>query len=189
MPPVLTCTMQPPLVSKRLYTPNIGPERYSVAIPAELMNADFSHILESFRRCLELRDKYMKYSCQRLGDNPRDHDGGFNGFNGDIADVSGVRPDVDVTRSDLLSTEARYKPWKIRPKPPPPHWHWSPSKEMVTLSDGRQETEEEEEFEEDLADVPGADDDKWDFQLDERGVYQVYVDVKGKHCNRASSIR
>ncbi|KZV73172.1 AMP deaminase [Peniophora sp. CONT] len=152
-----------------------------LAIPAELMNADFSHILESFRKCLQLRDKYMRYSCQRLGDNPRDHDGLFKGFNDDLADVSGVRPDVDVNRSDILSTEERYKTWKIRPKPPPPHWHWTSSKEMVTLPNGTEETEDDEEFEEDLAEVPGADDDGFDFQLDERGVFQVYADVKAEN--------
>ena len=54
---------------------------------------------------------------------------------------------------------------------------------MITI------TEDQLRDEEDLADVPGADDDKWDFQLDERGVYQIYADLKGKHRNRALSIR
>src|SRR5579872_7495791 len=53
-------------------------------------------IFQSFEKCLSLRDKYMKISLQRLGDNPRDHDGHFSGIDPNIADVSGVQPDKDI---------------------------------------------------------------------------------------------
>ena len=55
---------------------------------------ELRQICPSFARCLELRDKYMNYSLQRLGDNPRDHDGVFQGFPTDIGGANGVRPDA-----------------------------------------------------------------------------------------------
>lgn len=65
---------------------------------------ELRQICQSFARCLELRDKYMKYSLQRLGDNPRDHDGVFQGFSTDIGGVSGVRPDAwdEVLKRDKI---------------------------------------------------------------------------------------
>jgi hypothetical protein len=150
-----------------------------VAIPAELVNADFSHILESFRKCLALRDKYTAVSCQRLGDNPRDHDGFFKGFNSDVADVAGVRPDVDLTRGDLLRDKDQLPPWQIRPRPPPPHWHWSPTHEMVHRPLGTVRTESDDELEQDMQDSSSVNTDGWDFQIDDRGVFQVYANVNG----------
>lgn len=72
---------------------------------------ELRQICQSFARCLELRDKYMKYSLQRLGDNPRDHDGVFQGFSADIGGVSGVRPDA----WDELLEKAKTKPPAPRP--------------------------------------------------------------------------
>ena len=53
----------------------------------------------------------MKYSLQRLGDNPRDHDAVFQGFSADIGGVSGVRPDA---WHELLEKA------KTQPPAPPP---------------------------------------------------------------------
>ena len=55
----------------------------------------------------------MKYSLQRLGDNPRDHDGVFQGFSTDIdiGGVSGVRPDA----WDELLKKGNIKPPAPRP--------------------------------------------------------------------------
>jgi len=72
---------------------------------------ELRQICQSFARCLELRDKYMRYSLQRLGDNPRDHDGVFQGFSADIGGVSGVRPDA----WDELLEKANTKPPAPRP--------------------------------------------------------------------------
>ena len=44
------------------------------------MASEFASIFESLRKCLELRDKYMLVSGQRLGFNPKDHDGHFFGL-------------------------------------------------------------------------------------------------------------
>lgn len=72
-------------------------------------------------------------------------------------------------------TEARaeqspYQPWKIYPKPPPPHWGFGAKKEAVTI-DGRVDSDDGE-FEVAKCDVPGSQD--WIFELDDKGVYQVY---------------
>jgi AMP deaminase len=75
-----------------------------------VLATELRQICQSFARCLELRDKYMGYSFQRLGDNPRDHDGVFQGFSADIGGVNGVRPDA---WRELLE--------KTNTKPPVPH--------------------------------------------------------------------
>ena len=74
-----------------------------------ILATELRQICQSFARCLELRDKYMNYSLQRLGDNPRDHDGVFQGFSTDIGGVNGVRPDA---WHELLE--------KTKTKPPAP---------------------------------------------------------------------
>ncbi len=51
--------------------------------PSEtVLSSELVHLFQSFRRCLELRDKYTRKSCQRLGDNPKDYDGYFQGLEG-----------------------------------------------------------------------------------------------------------
>jgi AMP deaminase len=52
-------------------------------VPSEL-----KALYDSFWRCLDLRDKYMLKSLQRLGDDPRDHDGVFHGLSPALADFS-----------------------------------------------------------------------------------------------------
>ncbi|KAI0322399.1 AMP deaminase [Amylostereum chailletii] len=161
--------------------PTIVKSPAPITIPAELMSTEFSHIFASFRKCLALRDKYMAISLQRLGDNPRDHDGIFNGFRSDAADVSGLRPDINL-EADYLNEAEQYKPWQIRPRPPPPHWHWTEQKEVVsssasgTASDTAQDTEDFD-FRSEV--LPGCD--EWDFEIDDRGVYQVYRNMQDEN--------
>ena len=131
---------------------------------------------QSLEKCLALRDKYMQVSLQRLGDNPRDHDGHFNGLDPKIADVSGARPDADISAYASPGSEDKlpkspYKPWHIYPKPPPPHWHWTPDTEPVRGSDGAGAGKEEFIFKK--CEIPGSH-DGWSFELDETGLYQVY---------------
>lgn len=122
---------------------------------------EYLHIYQSFDKCLSLRDKYMQVSLQRLGDNPRDHDGHFQGIDPKIADVSGVRPDADISAytspgSEVKLPRSPHKPWRIYPKPPPPHWHWIASTEPVH---GRDDTEEgREEFAFKKCEIPGNHD-------------------------------
>lgn len=93
----------------------------------------------SFARCLDLRDKYLELSLQRLGDDPRDHDGTFQGFfPASCSDINGLKPDADLSRSENPemagpggSTDSKLEAWKIYPPPPPPHWHWTPAENGV----------------------------------------------------------
>ena len=135
-------------------------------------DSDFSEIFESLRRCLDLRDKYMRKSKQRIGDNPKDFGGNFQGLSEDLADVSGVRPDADFT--EHTPPAHTFEPWKIYPKPPPPHWHLT-DKEAVSSDRSHVKGDEEFRFEE--CDIPGPH--AWTFKLDEKGVYQVYNDSQG----------
>lgn len=137
---------------------------------------EFVHIFQAFEKCLSLRDKYMRVSLQRLGDNPRDHDGHFHGLDPKITDVSGVRPDADISAyaspdSENKLPKSPYKPWRIYPKPPPPHWHWTADTEPVHGGDKAGSSKEEFVFEK--CEIPG-DHGGWSFELDETGVFQVY---------------
>ncbi|EPQ51100.1 AMP deaminase [Gloeophyllum trabeum ATCC 11539] len=140
--------------------------------PETAITLELSKVFTAFQKCLELRDKYMRISKQRLGDDPRDHDGVFNGLPDDLADVSGARPEArreDVeTRTRTL--ESPHEHWRIYPKPPPPHWHWKDQKQVIPAGG---HVDEEFEFEECF--IPGEH--EWDYELDEKGVYQVYENV------------
>ncbi|KAI0074054.1 AMP deaminase [Panus rudis PR-1116 ss-1] len=126
---------------------------------------EFAPIFESLKKCLALRDKYMLVSGQRLGFNPKDHDGTFNGLPDDVSDVAGVKPTVDPHA--IPEVKSNFAPWRIYPKPPPPRWHFQ-EKRIMDLED------EEEEFIFENCEIPGKDD--FDFAIDEKGVYQVYKD-------------
>ena len=132
-----------------------------------ITDSDHPQIFESFRRCLDLRDKYMRKSNQRIGDNPKDYGDHFQGMSEDLADVSGVRPDADFSKN--APPAHSFKPWKIYPKPPPPHWHLT-DKEVV--SSERSHVKGYEEFQYEECEIPGPH--TWTFKLDEKGVYQVY---------------
>ncbi|KAG2070339.1 hypothetical protein BDR04DRAFT_934379, partial [Suillus decipiens] len=99
---------------------------------------ELARVVQSFQKCLELRDKYITKSLQRLGDNPRDHDG----------------------------------PWVIYPQPPPPHWQFS-AKETVISADGRVTPDDQFDFSQ--CQIPG--DHEWEFEIDDKGVYQVYTNA------------
>ena len=118
----------------------------------------------------------MQVSLQRLGDNPRDHDGCFHGLDPKITDVSGVRPDADISAYASPDSEDKlpkspYKPWGIYPEPPPPHWRWTDDTEPVHGSGEAKAGDEEFVYEK--CEIPGSHDD-WNFEIDETGVYQVY---------------
>lgn len=119
-----------------------------------------------------MRDKYIRLSRQRLGDNPRDYDGNFTDLEEDVQDVAGIRPDAELPVHDKRTKQ--YKPWKIYPKPPPPHWHWK-GKKPASSTSTVEHTEEEFDF--NKFDIPGED--HCGFELDDKGVYQVYEDVAG----------
>jgi len=136
-------------------------------MPDSTMLSEFMPIFVSLRKCLELRDKYILRSGQNLGFNPKDHDGVFKGLEDDVATVSGVRPDAE----HYSPPDSLFKPWRIYPAPPPPHWHWKGTNTLVPSQSGLK-NEEDEEFEFENCEIPGPH--EWDFELDEKGVYQVY---------------
>lgn len=139
-----------------------------------ITDSDFSEIFESLRRCLDLRDKYMRKSKQRIGDNPKDYADDFQGISEDLADVSGIRPDANFKKN--APPAHKFEPWKIYPKPPPPHWHLT-DKEAVSSDRSHVKGDEEFRFEE--CEIPGPH--PWTFKLDEKGVYQVYDESQGDY--------
>lgn len=119
----------------------------------------------------------MASSLQRLGDNPRDHDGVFTGIADDCADVQGVRPDADYSKIGQPSDKRdQFAPWRIYPKPPPPHWHWSAEQDAPSTSAPVQNDDHNKPFDFDACEIPGGD--HWEFEIDEKGVYQVYETVQ-----------
>ena len=124
-----------------------------------------------FRKCLDLRDKYMTVSSQRLSDNPRDHDGIFHGIPEGMSDVMGVRPEA---ASKYVPPEEQFDPWHIYPRPRPPHWHWTGDKELVPSGTAHPC----DVFDISRVDIPGAH--EWEFEIDDKGIYQLYHDVSGK---------
>lgn len=136
------------------------------------MTDELRHLYGSLQRCLELRDKYMRLSRQRLGDNPRDHDGVFTGLDEDLQGVAGVKPYSDYAKRN--KPKRSFQPWKIYPKPPPPHWHW---KDTNLAPNSSKAVRTAEEFDFAQCEIPGEDSRV--FSLDEKGVYQVYNGTDG----------
>ncbi|KAI9439386.1 AMP deaminase [Russula earlei] len=128
---------------------------------------EFRNMLELLRKCLYLRDKYIALSYQRLGDNPRDHDGVFHGIAEGISDVMGVRPEAASSYGPLREL---FKPWRIYPRPPPPHWHWTADQAVSSGSSSHSDV-----FDFTQCEIPGAH--EWEFEIDDKGIFQVYLDV------------
>ncbi|KAF5317567.1 hypothetical protein D9619_013212 [Psilocybe cf. subviscida] len=151
-----------------LHTP--GASWFSIYQP--VINAEQAGLLKALQKCLELRDKYMFRSRQRLGDDPRDYDGHFRALGDDCADVCGVRPDFPVKdiKTKAKSQENNFGKWNIYPKPPPPHWHWK-DKEAVSADGSKIAGHEDFVFEN--CEVPGRQ-TGWSYAIDAKGVYQVY---------------
>ncbi|THH11141.1 hypothetical protein EW145_g843 [Phellinidium pouzarii] len=149
-------------------------ENHAVGTGYASLTNELRTLYKSLQKCLDLRDKYMCLSRQRLGDNPRDHDGTFTGLDEDLQDVVGVRPDSDY--ASYPKPVEQFKPWRINPKPPPPHWHWKD--ENTALPHSVATNHAGEEFDFSKCEIPGEDECK--YELDDRGVYQIY-DVKDEH--------
>ncbi|KAF9066473.1 hypothetical protein BDP27DRAFT_1330580 [Rhodocollybia butyracea] len=150
-------------------------EERSVADSAvhDTINAELLHMFQSLQKCLELRDKYMARSRQRLGDNPKDFDGNFTGLDDERAGVAGVRPDANFAANQPPPQIPGH--WTIYPPPPPPHWHWA-DKNNVMSADGRRTPDGEFNFEE--CHIPSSD--SLVFAIDETGVFQVYENAGKK---------
>jgi AMP deaminase len=143
----------------------------TVTMPPE-PTPEFRSMLELLRKCLDLRDKYISVSNQRLGDNPRDHDSVFHGIAEGISDVMGVRPEAT---GSYETVNEQFKPWHIYPRPPPPHWHWTADQAVSSPSTSRRDGFEFFDFTQ--FEIPSAH--EWGFEIDNKGVYQVYHDATG----------
>ena len=149
--------------------------RHSIAIEP-LITPEQSELLQSLQKCCELRDKYMFKSRQRLGDDPRDDDGEFEGLPEEHVEVCGRRPDVDDA-TGRSRVESPFAPWKIYPKPPSPTWHQK-NKEVL-----KHNVSDEESFEFEACEIPESH--PWTFEIDDKGVYQVFKSYDGSKSSTA----
>ncbi|KAF9516503.1 hypothetical protein BS47DRAFT_1292245 [Hydnum rufescens UP504] len=142
---------------------------FLIVIP---ISAELTTLYASLQRCLDLRDKYMRVSLQRLGDNPRDHDAEWAGLSEEVRDVPCVRPDAPESawHPSPDKEDATVEPWKIYPPPPPPHWHWKEPEKPAP--EPHKKTTNTEEFDFSKCDIPGEH--PWQFAIDDKGVYQLY---------------
>ncbi|KAJ4482417.1 hypothetical protein J3R30DRAFT_3459311 [Lentinula aciculospora] len=152
----------------------------------DTISVELFHMFQSLQKCLELRDKYMTKSRQRLGDNPRDYDGDFAGVDDERAGVSGVRPDANFSANQPPPRSLEH--WTIYPPPPPPHWHWTDMQQVIS-SDGCRSPQDEFDFKE--CHIPAVD--TREFAIDDTGVFQVYenatIKKTRKPCYDIPSVR
>jgi len=78
-----------------------------IGFPEYIINVEQANLLHSLQKCLELREKYMLKSRQRLGD---DYDGQFQLLGDGYADVSGVRPDFPLHGKHRLNKHVQSYP-------------------------------------------------------------------------------
>ncbi|KAA1118754.1 AMP deaminase [Puccinia graminis f. sp. tritici] len=122
-------------------------------------------LYESFQACLDLRDKYIGLSKQRLVDNPQSFDSKF------------------INQSTARGNPPAHPEWKIYPPPPKPHWRANSdyqAEEAWDLHprDSRDQLQDHPasprlEFDFDACSLPGKD-DRFRFAIDSHGVYQIY---------------
>ncbi|WWC86266.1 AMP deaminase [Kwoniella dendrophila CBS 6074] len=156
--------------------------------PEQGIGSELEQLYASFARCLDLRDKYLELSNQRLGDNPKDHDGTFHGFTPKSSgDVMGLKAEVqqDTCEGSSAAENDELPTWNIYPPPPPPHWRWKPSNEGVmpepTSSDGTTQdtaassSQQPQSFK--VEDCVIQEEDKQHvFHLNDEGVFTVYLE-------------
>jgi AMP deaminase len=116
----------------------------------------------------------MSASLQRLGDDPRDHDGLFTS----LPPVnSNSRPFSPHTSPEVTTTgNSKLEPWKIYPPPPSPHWKFkAPNARAPEASHPHEDGDVPFEFSK--CEIPTAG--PWEWEMDERGVFQVYENATG----------
>jgi AMP deaminase len=114
----------------------------------------------------------MAVSLQRLGDDPRHHDGVVTG-----------PTSTSTAPGDPESNKSGFKPWNIYPPPPPPHWKFKASN---TRTPEISHTHEDGDvpFEFSSCEIPGKG--AWEWEMDEKGVFQVYEDLAGEYKDVSS---
>ena len=143
--------------------------------------------------CIELRDKYIRLSCQRLEDNPINYDGDFappKDSTSTSASHPNFREEVSSATTDPLLQEPRkgnlpsnlhssrdgdsllnLPRWHIYPKPPKPHWE---SRDPFAVQITSESSPEQQEFNFSDCEIPGEH--PFVYEMDKQGVYQIYED-------------
>ncbi|KAG8691951.1 AMP deaminase [Ceratobasidium sp. 423] len=140
--------------------PELQADHGSPAAP--VLTAELKELYSSLQRCLELRDKYMSVSLQRLGDDPRHYDD---------------EPIGNVVPEGLNSSHPHFNRWKIYPQPPPPHWKFKAHDTNAPEISHSQDDDDDIPFDFSNCEIPGGM--PWEWEMDERGIFQVYEDING----------
>ena len=168
----------------------------------EAVSAELQELYTSFQTCIELRDKYIALSCQRLEDNPNNYDGEFAPATGSTS-TSASRPASpakaknvplptvgndglpsleDINQSNGRNASGRREPWTIYPPPPKPHW--DPKDPFDAHRSSAVQQQAEFRFE----DCKIPEEHPFSFGLDDQGVYQVYENDKvGKYTRHSAA--
>ncbi|KAG9103630.1 AMP deaminase [Ceratobasidium sp. 370] len=144
------------------------------ALSPHLTPEDESAVVSELQASHDIRDKYMAVSLQRLGDNPTDYDGVFTGP--PPANSTGHPLDPHTTPRVTTTDCPKLQPWKIYPPPPSPHWKFKAPNARTPEASRQEDGDIPFEFSE--CEIPAAG--PWEWEMDERGVFQVYEDVTGK---------
>ncbi|KAH9462805.1 hypothetical protein MJO28_002419 [Puccinia striiformis f. sp. tritici] len=133
------------------------------SVEVEQLSEELRSLYESFQACLDLRDKYIGLSKQRLIDNPQSFDSKF------------------IHQQSSQSGTKRHPEWKIYPPPPKPHWRsnsdyqaeeaWDFHPKDHSLLDHPASPRLEFEF--NNCQLPSKD-GRFKFVIDPAGVYQIY---------------
>jgi AMP deaminase len=128
-----------------------------------------SAIYTNIQKVLDLRHKYLRVSLQRHGDNPKD-DPSWNIYPPPPPPVW-----VEETRStgqdgtEMNETSAAEKSFWAGNERPRQEKHRKPGEDIG------------EDFVFEEVEIPGAD--EMEFRMDDKGVYQVYENKKGKQIS------
>ncbi|KAM0752234.1 AMP deaminase [Meredithblackwellia eburnea MCA 4105] len=146
--------------------------------PSDSVTAELEALYASFQRCLDLRDKYMRLSRQRLEDNPANYDGDYTPSPTPSASSTSLNKLASNPPPPPTPLEPAFKPWVIYPPPPVPFWkERDPFAEAPeTTAEITEREEKRREFHWDQVAIPGKEDSvkRKRFALDSNGVYQVY---------------
>ncbi|KAK4056829.1 AMP deaminase [Microbotryomycetes sp. JL221] len=129
--------------------------------PGDHITAELRALYASFQRCMDLRDKYIELSRQRLEDNPANYDGVYKGS--------------EAGSSNLAPC---FESWKIYPPPPQPHWEQRDafSENLETTAEITARENARRRFNWNEVTIPGKEDEpkRKRFELDASGIFQVY---------------
>lgn len=148
-------------------------------------NTDTHLCLPSPQTCIELREKYIRLSCQRLEDNPANYDGEFAPPKNSTSAATSRPPSPERATFSNRKKDANeggdkaapgpsageskeapaFSKWTIYPPPPAPHWESKAKSSDPDIEPAR-------EFRMEDCEIPGEH--PFVFELDKQGIFQVY---------------